>query len=96
MRTPYDEAEFIDNPLAPQYFIDDLQDVIIRGSVCEIIPFTYRRTDGGVWIKENSHTCITPLSSISSMVALVTRKVGAHAVAYAAEAAIRPFRRLHS
>lgn len=83
------DAEFVDDPTAPQYWIDDLQDVIIRGTVCEIIPYTFRRTSGGVWIKVPSHTCLTTLGALPRMAALVMRKAGGAAISSTLQATTR-------
>lgn len=76
MTNPYETAEFYYDHTVPQYPIDGLQDVEIRGAICEIIPFSYRKTDHGVWIKQPSHTCIVPVSALVSMATMVLRKAG--------------------
>lgn len=86
---PFNEAEFIDDPSVPQYPIEGIHEVEIRGSICEIIPFSYHRTAGGLWIKQASHTCIVPLSAVPSMVLLVGRKIGMHGIGYMADATSR-------
>jgi hypothetical protein len=76
MTNPYETAEFYYDHTVPQYPIDGLQDVEIRGAICEIIPFSYRKTDVGVWIKQPSHTCIVPVSALVGMATMVLRKAG--------------------
>jgi len=87
MTNPYEKAEFFYDHTVPQYPIDGLQDVEIRGAICEIIPYTYRKTDHGVWIKQPSHTCIVPVSALVGMATMVLRKVSMSAVSTTIESA---------
>lgn len=89
MANHYEGAEFFYDPMVPQYPIDGLQDVEIRGAICEIIPFTYRKTGGDIWIKQSSHTCIVPVSALVGMAALVLRKAGVTALSASLEATTR-------
>lgn len=92
MRSPYEQAEFFYDPTVPQYPIDGLHDVEIRGAICEIVPFSYRKTTGDVWIKQPSHTCIVPVSALVGMAALVLRKAGATAFGVSVEGVSRALR----
>lgn len=92
MRSPYEQAEFVYDPTIPQYPIEGLHDVEVRDGICEIIPFSYRKTEEGVWIKQPSHTCIVPVSAIGGMVAMVLRKVSAVAIHSSIDATTRALR----
>lgn len=85
-------VEFIDDPTIPQYPIEGLHDVDVRGAICEIIPFSYRKTAGGILIKQASHTCIVPVAAIGGMIALVVRKIGGVAFTSTVEATARALR----
>lgn len=92
MASGYEQAEFIHDPTAPQFPIEGLHDVEIRGAICEIIPFSYRTTPGGLLIKQASHTCIVPVAALVGMAALVLRKAGATAIGASIEATTRALR----
>jgi hypothetical protein len=86
------EAVFVDDPTVPQFFIEGLERCEVRGSVCEIFPFAFRKTEGGLWIRQPSHTCIAPVAALPQMVAVVSRAIGLHMVGSARDATARVLR----
>lgn len=87
----YEDAEFIDDPTVLQYPIDGIEDVRIIGNICEIVPWTYREVSG-VWTRQPSHTCRVETWRIPGMLAVVSRKIGMHAIVSTVDATTRVLR----
>lgn len=84
-----DSIEFCDDPNVPQFFADGLHDVEVREGNCEFVLFAYKRTTGGVLIKQAPFTCIMPITAVGPAIALTLRKTGSTILVPAAGAAMR-------
>src|SRR5262249_1592219 len=88
-----DAIKFIDNGAAPEFFADGLQDVQVIGCTCRFLLFQYRRSEGGVWIKEPVFLARLPIDAVGPAIALTLRQTGTTLARPAAAAVVRDLAR---
>lgn len=74
---------FVDNGNAPEFFADGLHDVDIIGQTCRFLLFQYRKTDGGVWIKEPVFYCRLPTDAVAPAIGMTISKAAGACVGIA-------------